>query len=205
MKPVKTRQGVVFLILSLGILHFLAGCSSVPQHDVSIDAISDGPQKFSGVSYRLIARDPLLAREVSAYNLALSSVNAALGGKGMYAVSGTNYPDVLIELDFGETPTLVLPGTPRMHDLYLQLSARRFLADAPARNYRGEEIWNVRVTTKEPDPGVEHVLPLLAAVASDYAGTEHQSDVPVVIGENSPSVVSVTSAVSAARSVKTGP
>ncbi len=123
----------------------------------------------------------------------------------MYAVTGADHPDVLIELDFGEAPTLVLPGTPRLHELYLQLSARKFREDAPARNFRGEEIWNVRASVKEPDPNVEYVLPLLAAVASDYAGTDHQSDIPVQIGENAPSVVSVKSAVSAARAAKPGP
>ena len=205
MKPAKRGLKVGICTLGLGAQIFFSGCSSVPQHEVSIDAISDGPQKFSGVSYRLLARDPLLTREVSNYNLALASVSAALGGKGMYIVSGANHPDLLIELDFGEAPMLVLPGSPRMHELYLQLSARKYREDAPARNFRGEEIWNVRVSVKEPDPGVEHVLPLLAAVASDYAGTEHQSDIPIEIGDNAPSVVSVKSAVSAAHAMKPGP
>lgn len=205
MKPAKQSLRALILFLSLGLQAFFPGCDSVPQHEVSIDAITDGPQRFSGVSYRLVAHDPLLAREVSVYNTALASVGAALGGRGMYVVTGTDHPDILIELDFGEAPTLVLPGTPRTHELYLQLSARKYRQDAPARNFRGEEIWNVRVSVKEPDPGVEHVLPLLAAVASDYAGSDHQSDVPVVIGENAPSVVSVKSAVSATRALKLGP
>jgi hypothetical protein len=194
----------VVLSLGMGLPGLFLGCSSVPKHDVLVDAISAGPPNFSGVSYRLLARDPLLSREVLRYNLALASVGAALAGKGMYAVSGNNHPDLVIELDFGEAPMLVLPGVPRLHELYLQLSARKYREDAPARNYRGDEIWNVRVSVKDPDPGVDHVLPLLAAVASDYAGTEHQPDNPVEVADNAPSVVSVKSAVFSAHDAKPG-
>jgi len=193
-RMVKAR---VLIFLGAGVLAFLSGCSSVPTHDVAVDAISEGPQKFSGISYRLIARDPVLAREVVQYNLALTCLNAALAGKGMYASSGNVPPDILIEVDFGEAPTLALPGAPRTHELYAQLSARRYRADLPARNYRGDEIWNVRVSVKEIDPGLEHVLPLLIAVATDYAGADHQPDEKVEVADSAPTVVAVRGAVTA--------
>jgi hypothetical protein len=202
MKHAKRGFKVLALSLSMGAPGLFLGCSTIPTHEVSVDAISDGQPVFSGLSYRLVARDPVLTREVLQYNLALACVNAALGGKGMYAASGNNHPDILIELDYGEAPMLVLPGVPRMHELYLQLSARKYRADAPARNYRGEEIWNVRVSVKDPDPGVEHVLPLLTAVAADYAGSEHQPDSSIEVPDNAPTVVSIKNAVASGTGAK---
>src|SRR5476651_1207408 len=67
----------LMLSLSMGALLVAFGCNSVPSHTLSIDAISDGPAKFSGVSYRLVARDPVLTREVLQYNLAATCVNTA--------------------------------------------------------------------------------------------------------------------------------
>lgn len=195
------------MLLSLGLgalILAVFGCSSVPTHTLSVDAISDGPGKFSGVSYKLVPRDPVLAREVLQYNLAVTCVNAALGGKGMYAVSGNTAPDLLIELDYGEAPMLVLPGSARLHELYLQLSARKYREDAPARNFKGDEIWNVRISVKDPDPGLEHVLPLLSAVATDYAGVDHQPDNSIEVADTAPTVVSVKSAVVGAHGVKPG-
>lgn len=196
--------GQIVLVSFLGLSGFglLFGCSSVPTNTVSVDAISDGPAKFSSTSYRLVARDPVLTREVLQYSLAVTCVNTALGGKGMYAVSGNAAPDFLIELDYGEAPMLVLPGAPRLHELYLQLSARKYRGDVPARNFKGDEIWNVRVSVKDPDPGLEHVLPLLAAVATDYAGTDHQPDNLIEVADTAPSVVSVKSAVVGSRGPK---
>ncbi len=196
--------GLTILVatLGLGVAGLILGCSSVSTHTVSVDAISDGPTKFSSVSYRLLPRDPVLTREVLQYNLAVTCVNTALGGKGMFAVSGNVAPELLIEVDYGEAPMLVLPGAPRLHELYLQLSARKYRGDAPARNFKGDEIWNVRVSVKDPDPGLEHVLPLLAAVATDYAGTEHQPDNSIEVADTAPSVVSVKSAVVGSRGSK---
>jgi hypothetical protein len=188
--------------LGLGLLGLVLGCSSVPTHTLFVDAISDGPAKFSSVSYKLVARDPVLTREVLQYSLAVTCVNTALGGKGMYAVSGNVAPELLIELDYGEAPMLVLPGAPRLHELYLQLSARKYRGDAPARNFKGDEIWNVRVSVKDPDPGLEHVLPLLAAVATDFAGADHQPDNAIEVADTAPSVVSVKSAVVGTRGSK---
>ncbi len=176
------------------------GCSTMTTHTMSVDAITDGPAKFSGVSYRLVPRDPVLTREVLQYNLAVTCVNAALGGKGMFPVSGNVTPELLIEIDYGEMPMLVLPGSPRLHELYLQMSARKYRADAPARNFRGDEIWNVRVSVKDPDPGLEHVLPILAAVATDYAGIERQPDNTIEVPDNAPEVVAVRNAAVGAHS-----
>jgi hypothetical protein len=195
MKRTGSLPSAWILCLGAAILGAQSGCSSVPTHDVAIDAISDGPPKFSGVSYRLLARDPVLAREVVEYNLALTCLNAALAGRGMYPSSGNSPPDLLIEVDFGEAPMLVLPGTPRTHELYVQLSARRYRAELPARNFRGEELWNVRVSLKEINPALERVIPLLIAVATDYAGTEHQPDNTVEVADSSPTVVAIKNAV----------
>ncbi|MES1166783.1 MAG: hypothetical protein ABUL68_02175, partial [Pseudomonadota bacterium] len=93
MKPAKRCVLAVVYSLGMGLPGLFLGCSSVAKHDVLVDAISAGPPSFSGVSYRLLARDPLLSREVLRYNLALASVGAALAGKGMYAVSAGNHPD----------------------------------------------------------------------------------------------------------------
>lgn len=204
MKRLERGLKTLELSLGMGVMILVSGCSSVPTHSVSVDAISDGSAKLSGVSYRLIPRDPVLAREILQYNLALTCVNAALGGKGMYAVSANAAPDILIELDYGEAPMLVLPGTARLHELYLQLSARKYRGDAPARNFKGEEIWNVRVSVKDPDPGLEHVLPLLAAVATDYAGVDHQPDNSIEVADTAAAVVSVKNAAVGARGTKPG-
>lgn len=193
MKSLEHRSKVFFCVAALGMV-LLGGCNMAPTHTMSVDAITDGPAKFSGVSYRLVARDPVLTREVLQYNLATTCVTAALAGKGMFIPVNNLPPELLIEVDYGEAPMLVLPGMPRLHELYLQLSARKYRADAPMRNFKGEEVWNVRVTVKDPNPALERVLPLLAAVATDYAGQDRQPDNAIEVADTSPTVVAVKNA-----------
>lgn len=194
MKSLEHGSKVFVCLAAVGMSLLAGGCNLAPTHTMSIDAITDGPAKFSGVSYRLVARDPVLTREVLQYNLATTCVIAALTGKGMFIPADNVPPEFLIEMDYGEAPMLVLPGMPRLHELYLQLSARKYRTDAPMRNFKGEEVWNVRVSVKDPNPALERVLPLLAAVATDYAGQDHQPDNAIEVADNAPTVVAVKNA-----------
>lgn len=194
MKSLDHGAKVLFCLAAWGMSLLVGGCNMAPSHTMSIDAITDGPAKFSGVSYRLVARDPVLTREVLQYNLATTCVTAALAGKGMFVPADNVPPELLVEVDYGEAPMLVLPGMPRLHELYLQLSARKYRAEAPARNFKGEEVWNVRVSLKDPSPALERVLPLLAAVATDYAGQDHQPDNAIEVADTAPTVVAVKNA-----------
>ena len=185
--------------LGLGAAAFLGGCQTAPTHTVSVDAITASPEKLAAASFRLVPHDPVLAHDVAQFNQAAGCLAAALEGRGLFAAPGNVAPDILIDVDYGEAPLLVLPGAPRTHELYLQLSARTFLADAPARNYRGEEIWNVRVSVSERDPRIATVMPLLAAVAVEYAGSDHQPDEPINVKESDPMVVAAKNAAVAAK------
>lgn len=195
MKSLEHGAKVFFCLAAWGAGMLAGGCNMAPSHTMSVDAITDGPARFSGVSYRLVARDPVLMREVLQYNLATTCVTAALAGKGMFVPADNVPPELLVEVDYGEAPMLVLPGMPRLHELYLQLSARKYRADAPARNFKGEEVWNVRVSLKDPNPALERMLPLLAAVATDYAGQDHQPDSAIEVADTAPTVVAVKNAV----------
>ena len=204
MKSLEHGSKVFFGLAAFGVSLLTGGCNTAPTHTMSVDAIAAGPATFSGISYRLIARDPVLTREVLQYNLATTCVTAALSGKGMFVPANNTPPELLIEVDYGEAPMLVLPGMPRLHELYLQLSARKYRADAAARNFRGEEVWNVRVSLKDPNPALEHVLPLLAAVATDYAGQDHQPDNAIEVSDTAPTVVAVKNAAVGGASGKPG-
>jgi hypothetical protein len=171
---------------------FLAGCNSIftPKYRVLVDAISAPgvEQKFSGVSYRLIARKSAVASAQEQVTVIKACVDAALLGRGMFEAPANAAPDLFIEVGFGVDTTPRVEAASR--ETFLQLSART----NPGRSFEkstGPEIWDVRVAVRGVTGRMESAMPLLATVASEHIGTDTKLETNVEIPQSSPSIRAV--------------
>ena len=180
------RAGGVALVL------LLAGCNNifVPKHRVLVDAIAAPglEQKFSGLSYRLIARKSAVANAQEQVSVIKACVDAALAGRGMFEAPENAAPDLFIEVAFGVDTTPRVEAASR--ETFLQLSART----NPARSMEkstGAEIWDVRVAVRGVTGRMESAMPLLATVASEHIGTDSKLETNIEIPQSSPAVKAV--------------
>jgi hypothetical protein len=97
-------------------------------------------------------------------------------------------PDFFIEVTYGmDTASRV---DPMSRESFLQLSARAN-PDRLIDRARGPEVWDVRTSIQGLTGRFESAMPLLATMASTYAGTDTHVEVPVDVPQNSPVVASV--------------
>ncbi|MEO6569303.1 MAG: hypothetical protein ABIO94_11125 [Opitutaceae bacterium] len=191
------------LFLSAAALLVSGGCTFVPSHQVSIDAIS-GPMTAVGGAYRLVDKDPFVVREPNQHKLVFACVSAALDTKGIFEAPPGVQPDFTIEVDYGSNRSIGMPrtsGMPATTENFLQLSARRRKTDGGAG--KGEEIWNVRTTILEERVDLSTLIPVLAAVSAEYIGQDTQVERSTKVSEKQPNVVlikSVAQAVAMGRS-----
>jgi hypothetical protein len=178
------------------LLGLCCGCTMMGitrMHQVAVDAITGGAG-IGGTSYQLVAKN---ARESSMHSRALACVQAALANKGMFEAPPKTTPDIYIQVDYGLGNSIPSLDGPPAVEKYLQLSARKNIEN-PATGVKSEELWNVRVTVAEPNSNVDSNLPLLAAVAADYAGIDTQSETVIMVADNSPTVARIKSVASGA-------
>lgn len=175
--------------LGAALIGLASGCSSFrASHQVAVDAIS-GQVGTGGTSYQFVARDPRAGgHDLSQHGRALACVEAALADKGMFEAPPKTQPDMLISVDYGIGNHIPMVNGPPAVEKYLHLSARKIVDAATTKT---EELWNVRVTTSEPNPNLENCLPLLASVAADYAGLDTQVEKTITIPDSSPAVARI--------------
>ncbi len=175
--------------LAAALLGMGAGCSAFrPAHQVAVDAITGQPGT-GGTSYQFVARDPRSgSHDLSQHGRALACVEAALADKGMFEAPPKTEPDMLIAVDCGIGNHIPRVNAPPVVEKYLHLSARKILDPNTTKT---EELWNVRVTTTEPDANLDNCLPLLATVAADYAGLDTQVEKTISVLDNSPAVARI--------------
>jgi hypothetical protein len=91
---------------------------------------------------------------------------------------------------------------------YLQLSARSN-PERQVERARGPEMWDVKAAIQGLQGRFETALPLLSAMAANYAGTDTRMEVPVHVPQNSPEVLAVREAavkeLDAKRLIETTP
>ena len=175
--------------LGAALLGMTSGCSNFKaSHQVAVDAIT-GQLGTGGTSYQFVARDPRAGgHDLSQHGRALACVEAALADKGMFEAPPKTQPDMLISVDYGIGNHIPMVNGPPAIEKYLHLSARKIV---DAATMKTEELWNVRVTTSEPNPNLDNCLPLLATVAADYAGLDTQVEKTVTILDSSPAVARI--------------
>lgn len=169
-----------------------AGCDNifVPKHRVLVDAIAAPglEPRFSGVSYRLIARKSAVANAQDQVSVIKACVDAALAGRGMFEAPANGAPDLFIEVGFGVDTTPRVEAASR--ETFLQLSAR----SNPGRSLdksTGPEVWDVRVAIRGVTGRLESAMPLLATAASEHIGTDTKLETKVEIPQSSPAVRAV--------------
>jgi hypothetical protein len=168
-----------------------AGCGNifVPKHKVLVDSIAaPGVTKPTGVSYRLLAKKSVVTQVPAQISVIKACIDAALVGKGMYEPPTNVAPELFIEVAYGVDTTPRVDASAR--ETFLHLSAR----DNPTKSIdrgTGSELWDVRVAVLGIMGRMETAMPLLAAVAADYMGTDTKLETKVEIPRNSPVVGSV--------------
>jgi cytochrome c551/c552 len=187
------ERSLKFLVIlfSAGAAGLLAGCSFVPSHQVAVDAIS-GPVTSVGQSYRLSDKDPMATRESGQHKLIFACVAAALDANGVFEAPVGTKPDFTVEVDYGANRNGGVPrtsGMPPTTENFLQLSARRVKSDGSPG--KGEEIWNVRASLLEERVDLNTLIPVLAAVAADYAGLDTQVEKMVKVREDQGNIAHV--------------
>ena len=187
-----TLRRIVPAAAALAALLGLAGCNSIftPKHRVLVDAIAAPgvEQKFSGVSYRLIARKSAVVNAQEQVSVIKACVDAALLGRGMFEAPANAAPDLFIEVGFGIDTTPRVEAASR--ETFLQLSART----NPGRSFdksTGPEVWDIRVAVRGITGRMEAAMPLLATVASEHIGTDTKLETKVEIPQSSPAVRAV--------------
>ena len=186
----KLRARCIFYLLAAGVF---GGCSFIPNHQVTVDAIN-GLTSPIGTSYRLADKDPLAIRNPAQHKQVFACVGAALDTKGVYEALPGVRPDFIVEIEYGALRGAGFAGMTGMVPLtenYLQLSARRPRTDGQPG--KGEEIWNVRTSVTEEQVDLPTIMPVLAAVAADYAGLDTQNEKTIKISEKQPNIVHVKS------------
>jgi hypothetical protein len=189
---------------------FVGGCGNIltPKVRVIIDAISvAGGDKPAGKSYKLVARKSVVS-SLAQVNVSVVSacVKAALNQKGMFEAPEKVAPDYFVEVVYGtDTAARVDPMT---RESYLQLSARSN-PERQVERARGPEMWDVKAAIQGLQGRFETALPLLSAMAANYAGTDTRMEVPVHVPQNSPEVLAVREAavkeLDAKRLIETTP
>jgi hypothetical protein len=189
---VTTLRRIVPAAAALAALLGLAACNSIfsPKHRVLVDAIAAPgvEQKFSGVSYRLIARKSAVVNAQEQVSVIKACVDAALLGRGMFEAPANAAPDLFIEVGFGIDTTPRVEAASR--ETFLQLSART----NPGRSFdksTGPEVWDIRVAVRGITGRMEAAMPLLATVASEHIGTDTKLETKVEIPQSSPAVRAV--------------
>jgi hypothetical protein len=172
----------------------LTGCSYFQiKQAVRVDSITSTSLAARGVSYILVVRNQELLKEATTHTRALACVHAALEGKGQFVAPERTDPQYVIEFDYGVGNSIQQARTGPIQEKFLSLSAREYV-----RGGRGEELWNIRVTVTEVGADVDHSLPLLAAIALDYAGSDTQGEKTVQIPVRSPVIARIRSIADAA-------
>ena len=185
-------QSSAWLAVGGVVVAFLAGCNNffVPKHRVMVDAICapDFVAPTTGTSYRLVAKKSVVTSVSAQVSVIKACVDAALMGKGMFESPANVAPDIVIEVGYG------VDTTPRVNtsarETFLQLSAR----SNPAKSFdrgTGPELWDVRVSVLGVTGRLETAMPLLAAVASDYLGTDTKLETRIEIPQNAPAIGAV--------------
>jgi hypothetical protein len=196
--PSRERRHPFLAFWPLVAAGFFSSCLFVPSHQVAVDAIS-APIPAGGItSYQLVDKDPLMVRDPVLHKRVFTCVETALEAKGGSAALPGVRPDFVIEIDYGATRGVGSRGFPGMSiltELYLQLSARRPRVDGAKG--KGEEIWNVRTAVREDQVTLAAIIPVLAAVAADYAGLDTITEKTIKVGENTPTVMLVKSVADA--------
>lgn len=191
------------LILGAALLGLLAGCKSLPRYySVGVDAITARPE-LGGTSYLLVAHDPSAYRDPALHGIAVMCVKAALEGRGLYEAPANSRPDLILELDYGRGNSIKLGPGGTTQEIYLTLSAR--LNPGEGATNRGAEVWNVRASILDETTRAVVILPILAAVAADHAGTETGVKQEFSISDQSPSVAQVAATLGLDRMGKSGP
>ncbi len=170
----------------------MAGCNNifVPKHRVLVDAIAAPGLQFqpSGTSYRLVARKSTVANVQAQVSVIKACVDAALVGKGMFEAPANVAPDLFIEVGFGVVATPRVDAAAR--ETYLQLAARANASRGVDRG-TGPEVWDVRVAVMGVAGRMETAMPLLAAVAADYLGTDTKLETRIEIPQNASAIDTV--------------
>jgi hypothetical protein len=191
MLPQKRSLNFLSISVFVGVVGVLGGCAFVPSHQVAVDAIS-GPVTSVGLSYRLADKDPMAARESGQHKLVFACIAAALDAKGVFEAPPGTKADFTVEVDYGASRNTGIPrgsGVPATTENFLQLSARRPKPDGGSG--KGEEIWNVRTSLMEERVDLNTLIPVLAAVAADYAGLDTQVEKMVKVKEDQGNIVHV--------------
>jgi hypothetical protein len=179
-------------ILAGAALTLLAsGCGNVfvPKHKVLVDAIAaPGISGPSGQSYRLLAKKSIVSQVPAQVSVIKACIDAALTTKGMYEPPPSVAPDVFIEVAYGVDTTPKVDASAR--ETFLQLSARAN-PDKTVDKGTGPELWDVRVSVLGVAGRMETAMPLLAAVAADYMGTDTKLETKIEIPQNAPAIGAV--------------
>ena len=193
MSPNKRRPQFLAPLVYAALIGLVAGCAFIASHEVAVDAIS-GPNPPPGQAYRLVDKDVLVAREARQHKLVFSCVAAALDAKNLFEAPPGTHVDFTVEIDYGVSRAggaARVTGMPATSENFLQLSARRPKQDGSPG--KGEELWNVRVSVLEERVDLATLIPVLAAVAADYAGLDTQVEKSIKVSETSPNIVRVKS------------
>lgn len=206
--PTVNPRSIPVLLLAAVCAGLLAGCNSLPKfYTVGVDAIT-ARADLGGASYLLIARDPGTYRDPQLHQIAVMCVRTALEGRGLYEAPPNTRPDLILELDYGRGNSIRLGPNGTAQEVYLQLSAR--LNPGDGATARGPEIWNVRSSVIDETTRAVLILPILAAVAADHAGSETVTKHEFTISDQSASVAQIRATLgldklAAASSGKSGP
>ncbi len=181
------------LSLAMGATLLLSalGCSNifVARHKVLVDAIAaPGTIKPTGLSYRLLAKKSVVSTAPGQASVIEACVDAALSTKGMFKPPATVAPDIFIVVGYGVDQTPKIDAAAR--ETFLQMSARSN-PDKGIDSGSGPEIWDVRVAVLGIAGRMETAMPLLAAVAVDYMGTDTKLESRIEIPQNAPVIGAV--------------
>lgn len=157
---------------------------------VGVDAITAQPDT-AGLSYRLLTKEANAYQDPAAHKLIEACVISALRSRGMFQAPANTRPDLLIEIDYGVGNSIRINGFgSATQEIYLALSARQNPGNSPTR---GAEVWNVRTSINEETSKLIVIMPVLASVAADYAGTETVFKQNLKVSDQSDGVVLVRS------------
>jgi hypothetical protein len=188
----RNLQNPAWLAVGGAVVLLLVGCNNIfmPKHRVLVDAICAPGfvANLSGTSYRLVAKKSVVSNVAAQISVIKACVDAALTGKGMFEAPPSVAPEIFIEVGFGVDTTPRVDASAR--ESFLQLSARSNPAKALDRG-TGPELWDVRVAVLGVTGRMETAMPLLAAVASDYIGTDTKLETRIEIPQNAPAIGAV--------------
>lgn len=192
MNPSGCYSRVLARVIGASFALWCTGCANIfiTKHKVLVDAISaPGTEKPSGKSYRLVAKKSVVSQAPGPIAAVKACVDAALAGQGMFEPPPNVPPDLFIEVGYGTDTSGRLD--PASRETYLQLSARENADFSLDRGTTGPEVWDVRVAVLGIAGRIESAMPLLSAVAANYAATDTHIETKVEIPQNSPMILAV--------------